>query len=195
MLLYTGSCPRDLYSVLIRPSMRLRHRAFSGSWAPDYWPIRDLFRRRHLPAVSDVDIGELVDAITLLHLVHDGVAARLVANGKSLLREAAVRGPGHRLAGMMYDTYFATLRAPVTRHEVVAQLLRRLVAIAQDITTNGLYTVDDDDRPAELRKAEVVKCENSLVDIVLGVAEYACRLDDGLAEPPRSNLHTTVAEV
>jgi L-tyrosine peroxygenase len=196
MLLYTGSCPRDIYSVLIRPSMRLRHRAFSGSWAPDYWPIRDLFRRRHLPTMSDADTGELVDAITLLHLVHDGVAARLVTNGKSLLREAAVRGPGHRLAGMIYDTYFMTLRAPVPRHQVVAQLLRRLVAIAQDIAANGLYAVDDgDNRPPELQKAEVVKCENGLVDIMLGVARYACELADELAQPLQSTLRTTAAEV
>jgi hypothetical protein len=177
MLIYTGSCPSDLYSVLIRPSMRLRHRAFSGAWAPDYWPIRDLFRRRRQPALSDVDASELEDAIKLLHLVHDGVAARLVANGKSLLREASVRGPRNRLAGMIYDTYFATLRAPVTHDEVVAQLLRRLVAIAQDVAANGLYSVDDgDSRPPELQRAEVLKCENSLVDIVLGVAEHACRL-------------------
>lgn len=177
MLLYTGSCPRPLYNVLIRPSMRLRHRAFSGSWAPDYWPIRDLFRRRQVAAMAGADTGELTDAIALLHLVHDGVAARLVTNGKSLLREAAIRGPGHRLAGVFYDSYFLTLRTPVPRHEVVAQLLRRLVAIAQDIAANGVYPMDDgDDRPAELQKAEVAKCENGLVDILLDVARHACEL-------------------
>ncbi|MFJ8430193.1 hypothetical protein ACIQ9P_02700 [Kitasatospora sp. NPDC094019] len=181
MLLYTGSCPSDVYDVLIRPSMRLRHRAFSGAWAPDYWPIRDLFRRRRLPGAAEADTGELLDAIGLLHLVHDGVAARLVANGRSLLREAAVRSPGHRAAGLVYDSYFTTLRAPVARHEVVAQLLRRLVAIAQDVTANGLYAAGDaDERPTELQKPEVVKCENSLVDILLGVARHAC----GLPTPP-----------
>ncbi|MEV1143561.1 hypothetical protein [Micromonospora sp. NPDC049799] len=177
MLLYTGSCPPDLYNVLIRPSMRLRHRAFSGAWAPDYWPIRDLFRRRWLPGSIGTDAGKLLDAIALLHLVHDGVAARLVSNGRSLLREAAVRGPGHRPAGLIYDSYFTTLRAPVPRHEVVAQLLRRLVAIAQDVAANGLYAAGDaDDRPAELQKAEVLKCESGLVDILLGVAQHACDL-------------------
>ncbi|WP_329612690.1 hypothetical protein OG244_04775 [Streptomyces brevispora] len=191
MLLYTGSCPPGLYNDLIRPSMRLRHRAFSGAWAPDYWPIRDLFRRGRLPGIADTDAGELLDAMTLLHLVHDGVAARLVTNGRSLLREAAVRGPGHRLSGLIYDSYFTTLRAPVPRHEVVAQLLRRLVAIAQDVAANGLYAADDaDERPTELQKPEVVKCENSLVDILLSVAQHACDLP---SQPPPT-LRTSLAE-
>ncbi|MGW0144963.1 hypothetical protein ACWDVU_05055 [Streptomyces sp. NPDC003333] len=185
MLLYTGSCPPDLYNTLIRPSMRRRHRAFSGAWAPDYWPIRDLFRRRRLPGAADADAGELRESISLLHLVHDGVAARLVANGRSLLREAAVRGPGHRPAGLIYDAYFTTLRAPVTRHEVVAQLLRRLVAIAQDVAANDLYAADDTVRPAELRTAEVIKCENGLVDILHGVAQQACDLPSQVLPAPR----------
>jgi hypothetical protein len=59
----------------------------------------------------------------------------------------------------------------------VTQLLRRLVAIAQDIAANGLYAEDDsDERPAELQTAEVVKCENSLVEILLEVARCACEL-------------------
>ncbi|MEU4160016.1 hypothetical protein [Actinoplanes sp. NPDC026670] len=180
MLLYTGSCPPDLYNVLIRPSMRQRHRAFSGSWAPDYWPIRDLFRRRRLPPMVRVDTGELTAAITMLHRVHDGVAARLVANGRSLLREAQVRGPGHRMAGMIYDSYFTTLRAAVPRHEVVAQLLRRLVAVAQDVAANGLYPVEGDgDRPPELETPEVLKFEGELGDTLLSVARCACELSPG----------------
>jgi hypothetical protein len=167
----------------------MRHRAFSGAWAPDYWPIRDLFRRRRLPGTADTGAGELHDAITLLHLIHDGVAARLVANGRSLLRESTVRGPGHRAAGLIYDAYFTTLRAPVTRHEVVAQLLRRLVAIAQDVAVNGLYAADDtDDRPAELQTAEVIKCENGLVDILHGVALQACDLPSPSLPTPRTTL-------
>ncbi|WP_432056832.1 hypothetical protein [Streptomyces sp. bgisy022] len=180
MLLYTGSCPPHLYNALIRPSMRRRHRAFSGAWAPDYWPIRDLFRRGRLPVSDDADRGELHDAIRLLHLIHDGVAARLVADGRSLLRESAVRGPGHGPAGLIYDAYFTTLRAPVTRHEVVAQLLRRLVAIAQDVAANGLYAADDTIRTAELRAAEVTKFESGLVDILHGVAQQACDLPSPL---------------
>jgi L-tyrosine peroxygenase len=177
MLLYTGSCPRELYGALIRPSMRLRHRAFSGSWAPDYWPIRELFRGRQPAALWTADTGELVDAVAFLQLVHDGVAARLVTDGKSLLREASVRRPRHGMAGMIYDTYFMTLRAPVLHHDVVTQLLRRIVAIAQDVAANGLYAGDDtSERPPELLAAEVVKCENSLDEIMLEVARCACEL-------------------
>jgi len=194
MLLYTGSCPLDTYSVVIRPSMRLRHRAFSGSWAPDYWPIRELVRGRQASVMWSADTGELLEATTLLHLVHDGVAAKLVTDGKSLLREAAVRVPHQRTAGMIYDTYFMTLRAPVPRHEVVVQLLRRLVAIAQDIAANGLYPEDDGvERPAELQAAEVVSCENSLVDIMLEVARCACELAP--TEPLQPALRSTAAEV
>lgn len=194
MLLYTGSCPRDIYGALIRPSMRLRHRAFSGSWAPDYWPIRELFRGRRPPsAVWNADNGDLMDAVTLLHLVHDGVAAKLVTDGKSLLRAASVRGPNHRTGGMIYDTYFMTLRAPVHRHDIVTQLLRRLVAIAQDIAANGLHAEDDSgDLPAELRAAEVVKCERSLVDIMLEVARSACGLAPAELAGP---LRISAAEV
>lgn len=197
MLLYTGSCPRSIYSVLIRPSMRLRHRAFSGSWAPDYWPIRELFRSRRPSVMWSADTGELLDAITLLHTVHDGVAGKLVTDGKSLLRQASVRLPNHGMAGMIYDTYFMTLRAPVRRHDVVAQLLRRLIAIAQDIAANGLYAHDDgDERPAELQTAEVVRCENSLVKIMAEVARCAGELAPAdLAEQLQSALRNTAAGV
>lgn len=177
MLLYTGSCPPDLYGALIRPSMRLRHRAFSGSWAPDYWPIRDLFRRQQLSSTWNTESDDLTDSLALLHLVHDGVAARLVANGRSLLREATVRGPNHRMAWMIYDSYFMTLRAPVPQHEVVAQLLRRLMAVAQDIVANGLYSPDDKgERPPELLTPEVMACENGLLDVMVTVARHACEL-------------------
>jgi hypothetical protein len=197
MLLYTGSCPRDIYGVLIRPSMRLRHPAFSGSWAPDYWPIRELFRGRQTSVMWSVDTGELGDAIALLNTVHDGVAAKLVTDGKSLLRQAAVRGPNHRMAGMIYDTYFMTLRAPVPRHDVVTQLLRRLLAIALDIAANGLYAEDDgDELPAELQAPEVVKCENGLVEIMLEIARCACEVAPAeRAEPLPSALRNAVAEV
>jgi hypothetical protein len=195
MLLYTGSCPRDVYGVLIRPSMRLRHRAFSGSWAPDYWPIRELFRGRRPAVMWSADTGDLADAVTLQNLVHEGVAAKLVTDGKSLLRAASVRGPHRRMAGMIFDTYFMTLRAPVLRHDVVAQLLRRLVAIAQDIAANGLYAEDDcDERPAELHAAEVVKAENSLVDIMLEVARCACELAPAELAEPRPAFRSTAAE-
>ena len=176
MLLYTGSCPRDLYHVLIRPSMRLRHRAFSGSWAPDYPKVRELFRGRPPLSMSGGDTGELLDSVRVHNLVHDGVAAKLVPDGRSLLNQAAVRRLNHGMVGMIYDSYFMTVRLPVTRHHVVAQLLRRLVAIAQDVATNGLYADDRDTLPDEFHTAEVVKCEKDLVEILFEVARFACRL-------------------
>jgi len=180
MLLYTGSCPRDVYDLLIRPSMRLRHPGFSGSWAPDYWPIRDLVRGRD-PALSGA--GLLVDALDLHQRVHDGVAAKLVPDGRSLLRQAPVRGLNHRMASMLYDSYFATTRAPIQRHDVVTQLLRRLVAIAQDITANGFSPCDEpDELPVELRATDVVRCAEDLVDVLFGVARQACGLAHAATE-------------
>jgi L-tyrosine peroxygenase len=185
MLLYTGSCPREVYTALIRPSMRLRHRAFSGSWAPDYWPIRDLFRGRRLSPIWSADTEELRDALALLHRVHEGVAARLVTDGGSLLREASVRGPSHRLAWLIFDNYFMTLRAPTPGDAVVTQLLRRLVAVVQDLAANGLYSPDDkDERPPELRAAEVIACEDDMIEIMAVTARYACGLRPDRAAAP-----------
>ncbi|WKX68679.1 hypothetical protein [Streptomyces sp. XD-27] len=44
MLDYGSSCPREVYQSVIRPSMYRQHRGFSGSWAPDYRPVREVFR-------------------------------------------------------------------------------------------------------------------------------------------------------
>lgn len=196
MLLYTGSCPRAVYTALIRPSMRLRHRSFSGSWAPDYWPIRDLFRGRQLSPIWSTDTEQLRESLALLNLVHEGVAARLVANGRSLLRESAVRGPGLDLARMIFDNYFMTLRAPMPAHEVVAQLLRRLVAIVQDLSVNGLYSAaDQDEQPAELQAAGVIACEKSLTDIVVATARDACGLDTDRVSALRATVAESTVEV
>jgi hypothetical protein len=90
-----------------------------------------------------------------------------------------------------------TVRAPARRHDVVAQLLRRLVAIAQDIAANGLYLADDsDERPAELQTAEVVRCENSLAEVMVEVARCAGELAPAeLAEQLQQALRHTAAEV
>jgi hypothetical protein len=181
MLLYTGSCPQELYHLLIRPSMALRHRAFSGSWAPDYAKVRELFRGRPPAPMSNGDAGELLDCLKLHNLVHDGVAAKLVPGGRSLLSQAGGGRLNRDVVGMIYDTYFMTLRLPVTRHQVVGQLLRRLVAIAQDIAANGLYAADDD-RGAlsnQFHTAEVIKFEKGLLEILFEVARFAC----GIAPP------------
>lgn len=184
MLLYTGSCPPGTYQRLIRPSMRLQHPAFSGSWAPDYWPVRDLLRNRRLPFAHSPEAAELVHAIRLMQLVHDGVAAKLVPDGRSLLRQSTVRRQDMRLLHVMYDNYFMTLRAPVSRHDVVAQLLRRLVAIASDLAANELHPAlpaGDGAPPEELWVADVLACEAGLVEILAQLAICAAGLSEDCA--------------
>jgi L-tyrosine peroxygenase len=177
MLLYTGSCPRPLYHALIRPSMRLRHRSFSGSWAPDYAPVQDLFRGQETRLNELPGADALARAVELYRLVHDGVAAKLVPDGKSLLRQSTVNtSESHELLGLLYDSYFLTLRAPVSHQDVVAQLLRRLVAIAQDAAVNAVdldSNGDLDDRPAELRAPQVIACERLFFEILFEVATCA----------------------
>lgn len=196
MLLYTGSCPQDVYHGLIRPSMRLRHPGFSGGWAPDYWPIRDLVRGREPAMLRTADAGWLVDALDLNRRVHDGVAAKLVPDGRSLLRQASVRCLDHRMAGMIYDSYFMTARVPVSRHDVVTQLLRRLVAIAHDIAANGLCPYEDaDERPAELCTAGVLRCEDDLGGILFEVARQACGLGPAGPDGSRPTDRRSATEV
>ncbi|MEU4569785.1 hypothetical protein [Micromonospora sp. NPDC023956] len=187
MLLYTGSCPRDTYERTIRPSMQLRHPSFSGGWAPDYRSVRDLFRGRRPLLTGSADAGELREAIELHETVHEGVAAKLVPDGRSLLRRSEVRGSQDvRLLHLLYDNYFLTQRAPVSRHDVVAQLLRRLVAVTQDVATNGLYPQADEEPgsgPAELRTVAVRGCERDFTEICFQVAGSATRLPGAPARP------------
>jgi L-tyrosine peroxygenase len=193
MLLYAGSCPRGLYHALIRPSMRLRHRSFSGGWAPDYAPVRDLFRGRE---VTDLPAGDgLRRSMELHRLVHDGVAAKLVPDGKSLLRQSTVHTSGSELLGVLYDSYFLTLRAPVSHRDVVAQLLRRLVAIAHDVGANDLYRDSDEpaDRPAELQAPQVVSCEVLFLEMLAEVA--TCAAEDAFASGEEQGLARVEAAI
>lgn len=173
MLLYTGSCPPRVYQDLIRPSMYLQHRGFSGAWAPDYRPVRDVFRGRLRPGP-----GELATAVGLYQAIHDGVAAKLVPAGPSLRASARrtgdIRLPDPTVLGLFYDNYFLTVRAQVSRPDVVAQLLRRLVAVTQDVTAHGLHLAGGP-RPSQLSSAEVFACEEQLPQINARVASHAAR--------------------
>ncbi|MDQ1740528.1 MAG: L-tyrosine peroxygenase [Pseudonocardiales bacterium] len=189
MLLYTGSCPRAEYHRVIRPSMQLRHPGFSGGWAPDYLPVRQLLRGRLAPLDQSPLSAELMEAVKLNQLVHEHVAAKLVPDGISLLRQSghAARRQDGRLLSLLYDNYFMTWRGPVSQSDVIAQLFRRLVAIMQDVEVNGLApagerspTESADGMSADAEIADGVSaCERKITEIL---AEVAPRAATSLAE-------------
>ncbi|MEU8654860.1 hypothetical protein [Streptomyces sp. NPDC048737] len=183
MLLYTGSCPRELYHSLIRPRMYLQHRGFSGTWASDFVPVRGLFRGRGLAGSQVPETTGLARAVELNKTIHDGIAARLVPEGRSLLQQA-MEGSTVRLSqrtALLYDNFFMTLRAEVSEEGIVAQLLHRLRAVALDVSRQGLYPLghEGDERPAELRSPEVADCENRFGHVLREVADAAV----GATEP------------
>ncbi|MBW1600573.1 L-tyrosine 3-hydroxylase [Streptomyces sp. JJ66] len=180
MLLYSGSCPRGVYQSLIRPVMFLQHRAFSGTWAPDFAPVRALYRGRPLPWLNDERAAGLRAAIDTHRAVHDSVAARLVPSGHSLLQQTMAQTPvrpSERTAAL-YDNFFMTLRGPVSDAAVAAQLLRRLRAVALDLAGNGLYPLGRDD-DAEVWHGSVAACERRIGAILPEAARHAARLVDG----------------
>jgi len=182
MLLYTGSCRRQTYHDVIRPSMRLQHPSFSGGWAPDYWPVRDMLRSGRHPFAHSPESADLHKALRLAQLVHDGVAAKLVPDATSLLRQSPVRRQDLRVLQLIYDNHFLTLRAAVSRHEVVAQLLRRLLAIAYDIAVNEFHApgaAEAREEPQMLRIPAVRACESSIPDILSQAACCAAGLPQG----------------
>ena len=172
MLIYTGSCPGSVYSRVIRPSMRLQHPAFSGSWAPDFWPVRDLLRGRHTAFAGVPGAEGLAEAVELYRTVHEEVAARLVPDGQSLLRKADMRSWNLPVMRLMYDNFFLTMRAEVGADRVCAQLLRRLVAIARDVQVNGLHP------GRALSAARIEGCDADVAELLDEVAR-------AVAQPPR----------
>ncbi len=138
MLLYSGSCSTQTYHRLIRPSMRLQHPSFSGSWAPDYLGVRRLLHDRRLLG-DGAAARPLTRSTGTMHLVHDRVAERLVPGGASLLRASPVRRQDWGDTAFLYDSYFLTRRAPVDRRTAAVQLVRRLHAVTDDLATHGLY--------------------------------------------------------
>ena len=175
MLLYTGSCPVTVYHRLIRPTMRRQHPAFSGSWAPDFQPVRPLFRMRKVPSFDGGGV-EVAEALRMQDATHDCIAARLVPDGKSLLRQSTVPPPANsRLTGMFYDTYFLTVRDGISRQDVAAQLVRRVVAICRDVHRHGL-TAPADDPPTPSREPIsdlVADCADNFHGILLDAARAA----------------------
>ncbi|MFE5331660.1 hypothetical protein ACFRCG_35265 [Embleya sp. NPDC056575] len=178
MLLYTGSCNSAIYNADIRPSMHRLHSTFSGTWAPDYPPVRSLFRGRKLPPVVASERERLVRQVELSHRIHLGVAAKLVEGGRSLLQQSVAQRDANqpRMWEGIFDCYFLTLRAPTTRQEILAQLLRRNKAIVMDLATNGLYPGSPESRDetlAEMRHPDIVECEEDLPPSLFRVAGLA----------------------
>jgi L-tyrosine peroxygenase len=173
MLQYTGSCPAGVYSTVIRPRMRLQHPAFSGSWAPDFWPVRDLLRGRSTAFAGVPGAEALAEAVELYRTVHEEVAERLVPDGRSLLRQAEVRSWNLPVMRLMYDNFFLTMRAAVAEDAVSAQLLRRLVAIARDVEINGLHPGG---RPAARAEPGDAQFTELLAEAASGFAPPPARL-------------------
>ncbi|MFI5806071.1 hypothetical protein [Streptomyces sp. NPDC051561] len=179
MLLYTSSCPADVYGTVIRPSMYLQHRSFSGTWAPDFMPVRSLLRGKKTEWEGTPEAKRLTKAVRMYHTVHAGVAAKLVPGGRSLLQESAAEITPTRpeTQALLYDHYFLTLRAPVDATELVEQLRSRLRAITQDVAANGLYPgltpQEDAAFPEELRSEEVRRGYEEGFATVLGRIDAA----------------------
>lgn len=179
MLLYTGSSDRRIYNDVIRPSMYRQHSTFSGTWAPDYPPVRSLFRGRRRPPVADPYVEAVAREVHLASELHFGVAAKLVVGGRSLLQTSiAERDAAQpRMWGAIFDCYFVTLRVPVSTPQLVAQLLRRQKAIAIDLATNGLYPAGAvEDLPSELRQPAARACAEDLTNSLCRVAGLAAGL-------------------
>ncbi|MCP2303968.1 L-tyrosine 3-hydroxylase [Actinokineospora globicatena] len=140
MLLYSATVPRDHYHAHIRTRMALQHPSFSGAWAPDYKPIRLLFRGR-FAWQDDPSCRELDAAVARNRHTHDHIADHLVPDGRSLLQKSAgtVKQGVSRDKEDLYDNFFLTIRRPVSHAELAAQLDERVVELAADLAHHGLY--------------------------------------------------------
>lgn len=184
MLVYTSSCTRDVYERVIRLTMLLQHRWFSGLWAPDYEGVRNLLRGRvrRLAGGGPAE-ADLAAAVELCQAVHLGVAAKLVPNGRSFLQELSSAGRLRRarMQGEFYDNYFLTSRGDTTEAEVTGQLLRRLHAVSLDIANNGMYPVAPvgvEELPEELTRPDVVDCVRDVEQTLRLIADHAIGRQD-----------------
>jgi hypothetical protein len=185
MLLYTSSCTRDAYHRLIRPAMYRQHHGFSGSWAPDYRPVRALFQGRIPGWVDGSAHDRLREQVRVNRVVHSGVAARLVPGSESLLQQAipAMRIQDRATLGIIYDQFFLTVRGSMSDDRIVEQLLRRLRAALADVDQNGLYpggTPAAEETPAEHRCAFTAECERQFPGITARIAVCSCGLPNSL---------------
>lgn len=180
MLLYSGSCPRVSYDRIIRTPMARQHRNLTGLWARDYTAVRGLLHGR-----TSLGEGPRAMAVAaecrLNERIHNGIAAKLVPSGASLLQamtpadDRTFRMSRDSLL-MLYDCIFLTVRGEVRHDRVVAQFLRRLRAVVMDITANGLYpewAPSTDEELAELYTEDVARCTDAMTESIVEIARSA----------------------
>jgi len=181
LLVYAGSPPRGIYHRLIRPAMAFQHRAFSGRWAQDYVPV---MTKLHAVRSAGGDLpgpehaAVLVEAWRRNQRAHVAVAAKLVPGEASLLRAngGSASGTATETTTLLYDAFYSTVRAPVSRETVVEQLLHRLRAVQRDLLCNGLYPAGCDsraERPDRLWRAELQILEGGLPKALRGTGDAA----------------------
>lgn len=178
MLLYSSSCPRDVYGRVIRSTLFRQHPNLSGSWARDYRPVRDLLRGKvDVPGPAG---SALAEECALNDRIHNGIATKLVPSGVSLLQSAqGHRGPaaGRDMLRALYDGTFLTMRASGTDwRAVVTQLVRRLQAVNLDVAANGLYpewAPSRAEEPIELQEPPAVRCKAELPGTLAEIARTA----------------------
>ncbi|MFE0641762.1 L-tyrosine 3-hydroxylase [Streptomyces sp. NPDC058877] len=172
MLLYASSPPQETYERVIRDPMARQHPNLSGAWARDYGDIRPLIRGR-IGFGSKLEAAELALECQLNEQIHEGIAARVVPSGVSLLLSPKARRQTRQLNRetllWLYDGIFLTSRAPVSRDTVVRQLIRRIHAILLDIRANGLYPLNGPDsapEPPELMTDSVLALKDSFAGVL-----------------------------
>lgn len=71
--------------------------------------------------------------------INKEVAARLLSDVQPPLQQAAVWSRDLPMMRLRFDTFLLTVRAAIVEDTILAQLLRRLVAIARGVKAYGLY--------------------------------------------------------
>ncbi|WP_405652624.1 hypothetical protein [Streptomyces sp. NBC_00019] len=176
MLEYTSRLPVDVYASVIRPSLRRLHPAFSGTWAPDYAPVRMLLTGRH--AEFRTGTTRLRHAIVQMQKTHIQVARKLVPGGASLLAEARNSWSMRqhpRQWGSVFDCAFLTVRTPLPRADMISQMARRAKAILIDVDTNDLDEPGPYDAaiPAGRRDKDMPEQDGTISELVLETTTWA----------------------
>lgn len=136
-LVYTCAMSTDEYADSVRPAMERTHRAFSGSWAPDYRPIRTLMvSPRKATAALGAGGEEVVARIRECHDVHRQAADYLVPARVSLLQQSK-RATGSTGApednGFIFDSFFLVARRDISVVTALEQLERRVSVVTGDL--------------------------------------------------------------